>query len=173
MKNNNKIPITRVNKFFDYTDFDLEISMGREAIEGDGNFTIILYQVDRKMSEFDDLYGEATEDGIRYFPPVELKIIPIVTKSENKAYNENGTLRYLQDGNFNFGVYDQQLFDLKVDISFGDYIGLPITEDEIRYFSVTDDGKKNYDNQHTILGFKRAFRTVSCAPVDDDEFTGI
>ena len=36
-----KIPINRVNKFFSNEDFDLDISMGREAIEGDGNFTVI------------------------------------------------------------------------------------------------------------------------------------
>ena len=61
--------------------------MGREAIEGDGNFTVILYRVDREMSESDSLYGEASKDGIRFFPPVELKVIPILEEAENKAYN--------------------------------------------------------------------------------------
>jgi hypothetical protein len=46
--------------------------MGREAIEGDGNFTVILYQVDRELTEYDSVYGEASKDGIRYSPPVEL-----------------------------------------------------------------------------------------------------
>jgi hypothetical protein len=108
--NNNKItPITRINKFFSEEDFNLEISMGREAIEGDGNFTIILYRVDREASASDNLYGEAPKDGIKYFAPVELKVVPIMDEAENKAYNGNGTLRYLQDGRFTFGIYDAQL----------------------------------------------------------------
>lgn len=49
---NKKTPITRINKFFSEEDFNLEISMGREAIEGDGNFTVILYRVDRNTTEF-------------------------------------------------------------------------------------------------------------------------
>jgi len=96
-------PITRINKFFSEEDFNLEVEMGREAIEGDGNFTIILYRVNREMSEADNVYGEASKDGIRYFPPVELKVIPILEEAINAAYNPNGSLRFLQDGNLNFG----------------------------------------------------------------------
>ena len=86
-----KIPINRVNKFFSNEDFDLDISMGREAIEGDGNFTVILYRVDRENTSSDDLYGEAPKDGVKFFPPVELKVIPTLDEAENKAYN-NGVL---------------------------------------------------------------------------------
>ena len=50
MENRNITPITRINKFFSEEDFNLEISMGREAIEGDGNFTVVLYRVDREMN---------------------------------------------------------------------------------------------------------------------------
>ena len=56
MDNKKVTPITRVNKFFSGEDFNLEISMGREAIEGDGNFTVILYKVDRQLTEYDDFY---------------------------------------------------------------------------------------------------------------------
>lgn len=173
MSNNKITPITRINKFFSEEDFNLEISMGREAIEGDGNFTIILYRVDRETSAADNLYGEAPKDGIKYFAPVELKVVPIMEEAENKTYNPNGSLRYLQDGNFTFGVYDAQLIDNNVDISYGDYIGYPVTETEIRYFSVVNDGRKNYDNKHTIMGYKGAFRTIVCASVDASEFRGV
>lgn len=147
--------------------------MGREAIEGDGNFTIILYRVDREASASDNLYGEAPKDGIKYFAPVELKVVPIMDEAENKAYNGNGTLRYLQDGRFTFGIYDAQLIEAEAQISYGDYIGYPVTETEIRYFSVVNDGVKNYDNKHTIMGYKGAFRTVVCAPIDASEFRGV
>lgn len=173
MANKKIAPITRINKFFSEEDFGLEISMGREALEGDGNFTIILYRVDRDTSASDNLYGEAPKDGIKYFSPVELKVVPIMGEAENKSYNKNGSLRYLQDGQFTFGIYDSQLSELDVEISYGDYIGYPVTETEIRYFSVVNDGSKNYDNKHTIMGYKGAFRTVKCAPIDGNEFRGV
>jgi len=147
--------------------------MGREAIEGDGNFTIILYKVDRQMTEYDDVYGEGSKDGIRFFPPIELKVIPILSEPENETYNKGaGSLRHLQDGNLSFGIYEAQLDELKTSISYGDYIGYPVTETELRFFSVVNDGVKNYDNKHTIMGYKGAFRSVNCAPVDNTEFRG-
>jgi hypothetical protein len=174
MENKKITPITRINKFFSEDDFRLEIEMGREAIEGDGNFTIILYRVNRELSEFDNVYGEASKDGIKYYPPVELKVIPIMAEPENKAYNSGvGSLRYIQDGQFTFGIYDMQLSELDSEISYGDYIGYPVTETEIRYFSVVNDGIKNYDNKHTIMGYKGAFRTIVCASVDASEFRGL
>lgn len=174
MENKKITPITRINKFFSEEDFNLEISMGREAIEGDGNFTVILYRVNRDLTEYDDLYGESTKDGIKFYPPVELKVIPILDEPENETYNKNsGSLRYLQDGNVIFGIYEAQLTELKTSISYGDYIGYPVTETEIRYFSVANDGIKNYDNKHTIMGYKGAFRSIICAPVDNTEFRGL
>ena len=169
-----KIPINRVNKFFSNEDFDLDISMGREAIEGDGNFTVILYRVDRENTASDDLYGEAPKDGVKFFPPVELKVIPTLDEAENKAYNNGaGSLRYLQDGNLTFGIYTSQLAELDAELSYGDYIGYSVSETEVRYFSVTNDGIKNYDNKHTIMGYKGAYRTIKCAPVDEQEFRGL
>lgn len=89
MENKKFTPITRINRFFSEEDFFfLEISMGREAIEGDGNFTLILYRIDRQLTEFDTLYGEASKDGIRFFPPIELKVIPIMDEPENQTYNK-------------------------------------------------------------------------------------
>jgi hypothetical protein len=173
MDNKKIIPITRINKFFSGEDFELEISMGRESIEGDGNFTVILYRVNREATESDSVYGEASKDGIRFFSPVELKVMPIMAEPENKVYNKNGSLRYLQDGQLTFGIYDAQLTELKTSISYGDYIGYPVSETEIRYFSVVNDGVKAYDNKHTIMGYKSAFNTVVCSPIDSSEFRGV
>lgn len=168
------IPINRNNKFFSSEDFNLEIDMGREAIEEDGNFTVILYRVDRNLTTKDSLYGESFVDGIRFLPPVELRVVPIIAEAENKAYNSgSGSLRYLEDGQLTFGIYEAQLTELNVELSFGDYIGYAVNETEVRYYSVVNDGKKNYDNRHTILGYKGAFRTVLCAPIDYNEFRGV
>jgi len=174
MKNTKITPITRVNKFFSSEDFELEVSMGREALEGDGNFSVILYKVDREMTQSDGVYNEGAKDGIRFFPPIELKVVPILGEPENKAYNKsNGSLRYQQSGPFTFSIYSAQLDELETDIDFGDYIGYAVNETDIRYYSVSNDGKKNFDNKHTIMGYKGAFRTILCAPVDVSEFGGI
>lgn len=173
MANNKITPITRINKWFSAEDFKLEISMGREAIEGDGNFTLILYKVDRRLTESDNVYGEASKDGIKFLPPIELKVIPLLAEPENKSYDKNGTARYLQDGLLTFGIYDAQLIELKTTLDYGDYIGYPVTETDIRYYSVSNDGIKNFDNKHTIMGYKGAFKSVTCAPVDSSEFRGI
>jgi len=53
-----KIPINRLNKFFGREDFNLDISMGREWLEGDMNFTLVLYKIDRQRTKTDDVYGE-------------------------------------------------------------------------------------------------------------------
>lgn len=174
MKNPKLTPITRINKFFGSEDYNLEIAMGREFIEGDQNITVILYRVDRVNTQADGLYGEGTINGIRYFAPVELKVMPILEKAENQVYNKaQGTMRNLQDGKLTLGLYEAQLNELKVEVSVGDYIGYPVTETDIRYFSVADDGKKNFDNPHTIFGYRAAFRTLICSPVDNTEFKAI
>jgi len=172
MANQRKIPINRVNKFFSGEDYRLDIEMGREGIEGDNNFTVILYKVDRENTTTDDVYGEAGADEIRYHPPVELIVLPTFEEAENKTYNSN-SLRYLETGNLSFSIYSAQLEELQTDIEVGDYIGYAVTPTEMIYFNVGNDGRKNWDNKHTILGFKGAYRTVVCSPVDENEFRGV
>ena len=46
----NKIPITRLGKFFGGEDFNLEVEMGREWLEGDMNFTLVLYRINRQKT---------------------------------------------------------------------------------------------------------------------------
>lgn len=167
------VPITRVNKFFSGEDFELEVSLGREYIEGDLNMTIVLFRVDRDLTETDSIYGETVTNGIRYLPPIEFKGIVNFKEPENKAYNPNGSSRYLQDGQISIVTHQAHLDELDIDIIYGDYIGYQVTETEMRYFSVVNDGKKNYNNSHTILGYKGAYRTILCAPVDASEFNAI
>ncbi len=166
-----QVPINRTNKFFSGEDYRLDIEMGREGIEGDNNFTVILYKVDREMTTTDDVYGEAGKDEIRYHPPVELIVMPTFEEAENKTYNPN-SLQYLETGNLSFSIYSAQLEELETDIDKGDYIGYAVGPTEMVYYNVSNDGRKNWDNKHTILGFKGAYRTVVCSPVDENEFTG-
>lgn len=174
MANNRKrIPINRSNAFFDEDEFELEKEMGREAIEEDLNMTIIFFKVDRERTQKDDVYNEADKDSIKFFPPVELKVVPIIEEAENRGYNPNNTGRHLEDGNFTFGVYQDQLKEKNTDIQNGDYIGYGVDEETMRYYTVVNDHIKFYDNAHTIMGYKGAFRTIRCAPVDPTEFRGV
>ena len=170
--NRRKIPIKRVNKFFSGRDFELEIQMGREAMEGDGNFTVVLYRVDRETTQIDDLYGEASAHEINFLPPVEIYIVPIIGDPENKTYSD-GYMRYLEGGNLTFVVYTQHLQELNVDITVGDYIGYPIDEDDVIYFNVSNAGELNYHNKDTIMGYKGPYRRITCTFVNEDEFKGI
>ncbi len=174
MTNKKQIPITRVNKFFSGEDFFLEEGFGREYVEGDINMSVILYRVDKTNTMKDSVYGETIKDGIRYLPPVELKVIAKLDTPVNSTYNkESGSLRYLQDGNLTFGVYDSHLKEMGVEISNGDYIGYAINETTLNYYTVANDGIKNSDNAHTILGVKGVYRSITCRIVDSTEFNGL
>lgn len=82
----NKVPITRLSKFFSEQDFDLDISMGDEWLGGDMNFTLVLYRVDRQRTVNDDVYGEALEDGIQFLAPVEFKGYVQIEQPANADY---------------------------------------------------------------------------------------
>ena len=82
-------------------------------------------------------------------------------------------MRYLESGNLTLSVYIKHLEELGTDISYGDYIGYPETEDKTRYFVVANDGKIANDNSHTIGGYKPFYRTVVCTPTSENEFKGI
>lgn len=166
-------PITRLNKFFTQADYDLEIRMAREFLEGDINATIILYRINRELTQSDSVYGEASKDGIMFYPPIELKVMPTLASPENKAYNKNGTLNYLQDGQLSFVIYEAQLTELAIELTYGDYVGYGVTESEIRYYTIVNTGIKTYNNKNTIMGYKGAARKVICAPIDSTEFNAI
>ena len=48
-----------------------------------------------------------------------------------------------------------QLDELAIEDNIWDYIGYPVTETEIRYFSVSNNSDKYYDNAHSIMGYKK------------------
>jgi len=171
MSSKKRLPINRMGKFYDYLDFGLENDMAREYIEGDINFTVILFRVDRIKSQTDDVYGESDSEEIRFHPPVELKVRPNLEEAQNNSYSE-GYGRYEDYGNLIFTVFEDQLKELGIDISYGDYIGYPDKEDNIKYFTVSDDGKINSDNQKTRVGYKSYYRKITCVTADEDEFNG-
>jgi hypothetical protein len=149
----NKIPITRIGKFFDANDYQLDISMGEEWLYGDMNFTIVLYRIDRMKTKTDDVYGEALKDGIKFLPPIELKGYVQISAPENKQIAGN-KMNQVEPGNMRFSTYQKQLDELDVDIQFGDYLGYYETEDRLRYYVVNNDGRVVSDNKHNYAGYR-------------------
>ena len=167
-------PINRNNKFFSEKAFDFMIELGKGFLENVMNETVVLYQVDLEKTKINDIYKEAIKDDIVFKTPIEINVIYELNKAELKTYNRQQIKGYyLKTGVLNFGVYEQTLKELNCDIKRGDYIGLQVTSDHMEYFTVTDDGRKNYDNEHTMYGIAPFYRSISCAVVDYNEFNGI
>lgn len=167
-----KIPITRLDKFFGAEDFDLDIAMGREWLEGDMNFRLVLYKVDRQKTKTDDVYGETVEDGIKFLPPVEFRGYVQIEQPENQDYGQS-RMSQMEPGNLKVGVYQETLDELRIDIEYGDYIGYYETESRVRYYSVVNDGRVVSDNKHTYGGYKPFYRSIVASPVNDNEFRGL
>lgn len=167
-----KIPITRLEKFFGAEDFELDIAMGREWLEGDMNFRLVLYSVDRQKTKTDDVYGETVEDGIKFHPPVEFRGYVQVEQPENQNYGQS-SMSQMEPGNLKVGVYQDTLDDLNIEIEYGDYIGYYETESRVRYYSVVNDGRVVSDNKHTYGGYKPFYRSIVASPVNDNEFRGL
>jgi hypothetical protein len=168
----NKLPITRISKFFGQEDFDLNVQMGSEYLHGDLNMKLVLYRVDRQKTDNDSVYAEVGMDQIRYFPPIEFNALVKIDAPSSKTY-KTGLLRYNEPGNLTLSVYIKHLEDLKVDIRYGDYIGYPETEEKVRYYTVINDGRVTSDNKHNMFGFKPYYKTITCAIAQEGEFRGV
>ena len=167
-----KLPITRLGKFFSQDDFDINIHMGQEYLHGDLNMKLVLYRVDRQRTDTDAVYAEAGKDEIKYFPPIEFNALVKIDEPKNATY-KNGLVRYNEPGNLTLSVYINHLNELKIDIRYGDYIGYQDTEDKIRFYKVTNDGKVTSDNKHKMFGYKPHYRTITCVPAQETEFRGV
>lgn len=169
---NNKLPITRLSKFFSQDDFDINIQMGQEYLHGDLNMKLVLYRVDREKTDTDAVYAEAGMDEIKYFPPIEFNALVKIDEPKNSSY-KGGMLRYNEPGNLTLSVYIRHLEELNVDIRYGDYIGYPDSEEKLRFYTVSNDGRVTSDNKHKMFGFKPHYRTIVCVPTQQNEFRGV
>ena len=102
-----KFPINRLGRFYDEIDFGVENEMAREYLEGDLNFVVVLFQVDRTETQVDAVYGEAKSNEIRFKAPKELRVKLALEAAENKSYSA-GMNRILDYGNLTFHVFQEQ-----------------------------------------------------------------
>jgi hypothetical protein len=168
----NKLPITRISKFWSQSDFDLNVQIGEEYLHGDLSMKLVLFRVDRQKTDTDDVYGEVGKDEIKFLPPVEFYGLVKIEEPKNNSYNK-GINRYLEPGNMVVSVYLKHLEEMKIDIHYGDYIGYQESEEKIRYYTVTNDGKIVSDNKHNMFGYKPYYRTITCVPAQESEFRGV
>ncbi len=172
MSMNNKLPITRLGKFFSQEDFDINIQMGQEYLHGDLNMKFVLYRVDRTKTDTDSIYAEVGKDEIKFFPPIEVNGLVQIAEAKNSSY-KNGLVRYLEPGNITIKIYLSHLDDLNVKIIYGDFVGYAESEETIRFYQVIDDGRIQADGKHKMFGYKPHYLTIVCAPVQESEFRGI
>lgn len=168
----NKVPITRIGKFFGAEDYNLDLSIGEEWLYGDMNFTLVLYRIDKLKTKTDETYGETVSDGIKFLPPIEFKAYVQISQPENKNVGSS-KINQIEPGNIRISVYQRQLDELGIDINYGDYIGYYETEDRVRYYTVNNDGRVISDNRHTYAGYKPFYRTITASAVIDNEFRGL
>jgi hypothetical protein len=173
MQRKTRIPNTRLNRFYDEEDFQLELDMATDLIEGDMNFTIVVFRIDRANTQSDDVYGESNLGDVRFMAPVELKVILNLENGENKSYSPNGNLRYQDYGNLEFTVLQKQLDEKNTEINYGDIVGYSDRENNFKYFSVFDDDTINTDNQSSHFGYRGYFRRIKCTNIDPNLVNGI
>lgn len=167
-----QVPITRLGKFFGGEDFDLDIGMGREWLDGDMNFQIVLYKVDRTKTVNDDVYGEVVKDGIQFLAPVSINAY-VKIEQATEQFLGNSKIIQNEPGVLSFHVYQKELDELQTTIDLGDYIGYWITENEVRYYSIVDAGVPDWDNRHTYGGYKKFYFSYTATPVSENEFRGL
>ena len=167
-----RVPINRNNLFYSEDDFAFEREVGKNYIEQDMNQTVVLYQVDLDKTNPDALYGETQANQVVYKAPVEIHCVYEISEPELKSYDKTKNLgTYMKTGKLTIGVYQETLDELGVDIKKGDYIGGQVSQTHMEYFTVSNDGRNNYDNAHTLFGIEPLFRTIEGYQIDKSEFT--
>lgn len=168
-----RVPINRNNLFYSDESFNFEMEIGKKYLEQDVNQTVVLYEVDLEKTNLDAIYEESRSNEIVFKTPVELHVLYNIEQGELQSYDKSKNLgTYIKGGKLTFGVYQATLDELECEIKNGDYIGVQVTPTHMEYFTVTNDGRNNYDNEHTTFGLKPAYRSVVCASVDINEFNG-
>lgn len=171
MPGNFRTPIERNNLFYSDEDFDFETDIVMGYLEEDTNQTVVVYEVDASTTTMNDVYKETTV--VRYKAPKEIPCLYEIKDAEIRSYDSHSNNAVYQIGGaLTVYVMPKILEKYKCDIKRGDYIGVQIDTDRMVYYAVVNDGKVNTANTHYIGAYKTAWRTVTCSPVDANEFNG-
>lgn len=164
-------PIGRNQMFYSEEDFDMEVEIAENYLEEDLGQTVVVYEVDRKRTQVNEVYKE-TAKAVRYKAPREIPCMYEIKSSVLKAYDaKSANGAYVINGNLTIYVMPSILVKYRCDIRRGDYIAVPVDVDRMAYFVVVDDGKVNTANETFIGAYKPAWRRCECAPVTLEEFS--
>ena len=173
MPNNTYTPVTRNNMFYSKEDFDLEMELVESYMEEDVNQTVVVYQVDRKATQVNDIYKEANTT-VHFLPPVEIPCLYEIQDQTLKSYeSKTQTGVYSISGNLKVYINLLSFEKYDFDIKRGDYIGVLIEENRMYYWVVTNDGKVNTANQLVLGAYKTGFRVIECTPTNSSELSGL
>ena len=174
MNNSNLNIPSKNNLFYSQEDFLFETELVEGYIEEDLNQTVVVYEVDRSKTNVNSVYKEASKGNIRFKPPKELPCQYEIKDSQMKSFDSkssNGV--YSQDGNLTIYALVRTMEKYHINIRRGDYIGVKIETNRMKYYTVVDDGKVNTANTHMIGSYEPAWRTIECTLVSDiTEFNG-
>jgi hypothetical protein len=163
-----------IEKFSDDNEYSFQEECAREFLEGDLGMLIILYQIDKDNSNPDAIYNEVTSDNISYKEPVELYVSYKISEGEIKSYlPSTTTAQFRSIGELTFPIFESQLIENNCDINIGDIIAIPIKINEYELFEISDDGRANIDNKHSILGFRKMYRNVTGVMIDPNRFKSL
>lgn len=160
--------------FYSEEDYGFESELIEGYLEEDINQTIVLYEVDREKTNINAIYKDSTSGNIRYKAPKEIPCMYEIKESEIKNFDKStATGVYTQDGNLTIYVLVSILEKYNADIKRGDYVGVQLDTNRMRYYSVVNDGKVNSANTLLVGNYKPTWRVIDCALVSDiSEFNG-
>ena len=169
--NGNTTPISRNNLFYSEEDFQFETDILEGYLEEDLNQTVVVYEVDRKRTNVNDIYKEAKKDTNRFKPPKEIPCMFEIEDAQLNAFDsQTNTGTYQISGNLKLYILTKTLESYKCDIKRGDYVAIQIDTNRMSYFTVTDDGKVNNSNKNVVGAYKVAWRVITASP--SQEFKG-
>lgn len=160
-----------VGEFFTVKDIEFEIKASREYMQQDIPAEVILYQINYKKTDNDDIYGETHATEKVTLPPVKLNVKLNIEDSETVFLGESGLSKEVA-GNLNFTIFNDELTEKKVDIKRGDYVGFTDTNDVTRYYEVIKNNRINNSNKKSLGGIKSFYREINCTYVQSDVFSG-
>lgn len=167
-----KNPINRNNLFFSEKQFKQQNRWAAEYLNRIINQTVVLYEIDHENTKTNDIYYESNFSDLSFKTPIEINVRYKLDKPELKTYDAEAIKGYyVKLGKLEFSVLETELEENECDIHRGDYIGVQVTPEHMEYFKVADDGRVNFDNAHTVFGYKPYYRSVVCVPVDDKKET--
>lgn len=172
MPNNYLTPINRNNLFYSEEDFDFETDIVLGYMEEDTNQEVIVYEVDRSKTVVNSTYKE-NNSSIRFKPPKAIPCLYEIKENETKAYDsKTSNAVYTIGGGLTVYVLTKTFEKYKCDIKRGDYLGIQIDTNKIVYYAVVNDGKVNTANTMYVGAYKPAYRVITAAIVDENEFNG-